>query len=116
MKAYIPFFLSLVLLVSTQVFAHSDHTHPDLTEVQAISLAADVAKQLSEKDVGLAIGKIPESWASIPNDNIAIHIKGNGYYIIAVGNKIEKKTLYVLMSSGGDVYDANFSGEFKGLE
>jgi hypothetical protein len=35
--------------------------------------------------------------------------------IISIFNAEEKRTLYVLMSEEGRVYDANFTGEFKGL-
>lgn len=45
-----------------------------------------------------------------------IHKKGSGYFIISVANATEAKTLYVLISSDGKVYDVNFTGEFDGLE
>ncbi|WP_339672444.1 DUF6488 family protein [Dasania marina] len=114
MKIGITILLSLVLLASQQVFAHSDHT--PITEAKAAALAADIATQLSKKDLGLDIGKLVANWALVPKESIIIATKGRGYYIVAVENKREEKTLYVLMSSGGDVYDANFSGTFKGIE
>lgn len=116
MKIVISVLLSLVLLASQPIFAHSEHAHSPISKEQAVSLASDIAKQLSVKDAGLDIGKLPASWAAITKENIAMYKKGKGYYIVAVENKNEKKTLYVLMSSGGEVYDANFSGEFQGVE
>ena len=114
MKTNISILLFLILLLSQHVFAHSDHS--SISEAQAASIAADVTTQFSVKDAGLDFGILPTSWASIPSDNIAIYKKGKGYYIVSVENESEQKMLYVLMSSGGEVYDANFSGTFKGVE
>jgi hypothetical protein len=114
MKTNISILLSFLLLVSQHVFAHSDHV--SITEDQALSIAADVSTQFSETDAGLNFGKLPISWASIPSDNVAIYKKGKGYYIVSIENEGEQKILYVLMSSSGEVYDANFSGTFKGVE
>ena len=47
---------------------------------------------------------------------IRVFRKLNGYYIVAVENKGDQKTLYVLMSWEGEVYDANLSGDFKGID
>ncbi|MFT5085101.1 MAG: hypothetical protein ACI9Y1_003158 [Lentisphaeria bacterium] len=116
MKTYISVIFSLVFLVSQNALAHSDHAHGPITETQALSLTAEVAKQLTEKDAGLEIGQLPVSWASVAKENIATFKKGKGYYVMSVDNKSETKTLYVLMSSTGEVYDANFSGIFKGVE
>lgn len=116
MKKHLRVCLSLMLLFSQQLFAHSDHSHGPISAAEAVALTAKVAKQLSSKDVGLGIGKLPASWAATPQSQIAIHEQGPGYYIVAAENKAEKKTLYVLMSFGGEVYDANFSGVFKGLK
>lgn len=114
MKTKILILLSLILLVNQHVFAHSDHAA--ITKAQAVSIASNIATQFSEKDAGLSFGKLPISWASIPNENIAIYRNGKGYYIVSVENNSEQKTLFVLMSSSGEVYDANFSGIFKGVE
>lgn len=116
MKTLASIFL-LGLLVSTQqVVAHDDHDHKPITEQAAISLGKDVAAKLSVKDSGLGLGKLPETWAKVPAKNAKLHKKGDGYYIVAVANDIEKKTLYVLMSAEGEAYDANFTGEFKKLK
>jgi hypothetical protein len=42
--------------------------------------------------------------------------KGSGYYLVSVLNTVEEKTLYVLMSDAGEVYNANFTGEFDGIK
>jgi hypothetical protein len=36
--------------------------------------------------------------------------------VASVLNKNEAKTLFLLMSDSGEVYDANFSGQFDGIE
>lgn len=71
---------------------------------------------MSVKDGGLGFGKLPESWGKVPAKNVKLNKKGNGYYIVAVTNDTEKKTLYVLMSAEGEAYDVNFTGEFKKLK
>jgi|TARA_B110000240_G_C13321167_1_gene377156 hypothetical protein len=114
MRIKILILLSLILLVSQHAFSHSDHAA--ITKDQAVSIASNLATQFSEKDAGLSFGKLPISWASIPSKNISIYKNGKGYYIVSVENDSEQKTLYVLMSSSGEVYDANFSGIFKGVE
>lgn len=47
---------------------------------------------------------------------MTIHKKSSDYFIVSVANTAEAKALYVLISSSGEVYDANFTGEFDGLE
>lgn len=106
----------LTLLTSQSLFAHSDHAHGPISESAAQSLALDVATNLSSRDAGLGFGQLPKSWASIPAKNVAITKKGPGYYIVSVLNESEKKTLYILMSDGGEVFDANFTGEFEGVK
>lgn len=118
MKKIIFSCLVFVLLSGQNVFAHGDHghSHGPITEAQALLLADEVASQLTVREVGLDIGKLSVSWATIPKEDIAVYKKGKGYYIVAVENKAEEKALYVLMSSEGAVYDANFSGKFHGIE
>lgn len=104
------------LLAAQPLFAHSDHSQEPVSEAATLEIAADVANHLSSRDAGLGFGQLPTSWASIPKKNIAIHKKGEGYYIISLLNDSEKKTLYVLMSDSGEVYDANFTGKFEGVD
>jgi len=110
-------FLFLALLFTTSaVVAHGDHDHGPITEAEAISLALKVSVDLSSRDAGLGFGKLPESWAAVAAENVSIYKRDKGYYIVSVVNNSEKKTLYVLMSASGDVYDANFTAKFKGIE
>lgn len=116
MKIIISLLLIALLFGTQQVFAHSDHAHGPISEAAAMPLAAEVTAELSSRDAGLGFGQLPESWVSIPKENVAIYKKGKGYYIVSVLNEGEKKTLFVLMSDSGEVYDANFSGAFNGIK
>lgn len=115
MKKLASIFLLGLLCTTQQVVAHDGHSH-SITEQAAISLGKDVAAKLSVKDGGLGLGKLPETWGKVPAKNVKLHKKGDGYYIVAIANDTEKKTLYVLMSAEGEAYDANFTGEFKKLK
>ncbi|MFT7673175.1 MAG: hypothetical protein ACI845_001585 [Gammaproteobacteria bacterium] len=115
MKIFSIFFILLTLIVSQPLFAHSEHGHGPISESTALTLALDVANYLSSQDAGLGFGQLPKTWASIPVKNISISKKGKGYYIVSVNNEKENNTLHILMSDGGDVYDANFTGEFEGI-
>lgn len=116
MKKLASIFLLGLLINVPQVIAHNGHDHAPITEQAVISLGKDVATKLSVKDGGLGLGKLPETWAKVPAKNVKLHKKGDGYYIVAVANDTEKKTLYVLMSAEGEAYDANFTGDFKKLK
>ncbi|EDY86770.1 conserved hypothetical protein [gamma proteobacterium HTCC5015] len=108
---------SLILLSGFQLaFAHSDHAHGPITEASALQLAKEAIIQLTEKDAGLGFGKLPNNWKATPATAAKIHKKSSDYFIVSVANATEAKTLYVLISSDGEVYDANFTGEFDGLE
>ncbi len=110
---------------------HSDHQHDHnhshdhsqsnapqrvITEAQALGVAIGASKHLTTKDAGLPFGLLPASWATLNQDKAAISEKGEGYYIVSVKNEEEKKTLFLLIGTNGNVYDANFTGLFKGLQ
>ena len=59
---------------------------------------------------------LDESWLKIPEAAKSISKKGTGYAILKFENKSLKKSVYLLLSSAGEIFDANFSGEFKGLK
>ena len=116
MKIRFAVFILLILFVSQSLFAHGDHQHGVISESTAQTIALEVISNLSSRDAGLGFGQLPETWASMSLKNIAISNKGKGYYIVSVRNEMENNTLYILMSDGGDVYDANFNGEFEGVK
>ncbi len=116
MKILPALFMLLVLIISQPMLAHEDHSHGPISALSAQALALDVAANLSSRDAGLGFGQLSQSWASIPDKNVSTSKKGKGYYIVSVLNDTEKKTLYILMTEGGEVYDANFTGEFEGIK
>lgn len=112
----IVFLISLLVMAHSQIlFAHGGG-HGPISEKQAIDVATFTVNEFVQFDAGLGFGKLNKSWNAVPTTEKRIHKKGDGYYIVSTTNKNEGKTLYVLMSIDGEVYDANFSGEFKGLK
>lgn len=114
MKKLLSALVLLVVINTPIVFAHPGG-HGPIDETQAQLRALSVTNYLTEEDIGLGFGKLGESWNNLPGDAVRIHTRGEGYYIVSVTNTVEKKTLYILMTVSGDVYDANFSGKFSGL-
>ena len=112
----------IILLLSFLVIAHSQSViahgggHGPISEDRAIDVASFTVNQFVHFDAGLGFGKLNKSWNDISTDEKRIHRKGDGYYIVSAANKKDGKTLYILMSIGGEVYDANFNGEFPGLK
>jgi hypothetical protein len=96
--------------------AHEGHDHNYVTESKAITIGKDTATHFTQNDPGFGFGKLPVSWRDLPAANAKLLKNGEGYYIVTVTNEVEKKTLFLLMTSNGDVYDANFTGEFKQLQ
>jgi len=115
MMKKILFLVSLLAFTYGQnVFAHGG-SHAPVSEARAIEITTITLNQFVSFDAGLGFGKLDKSWKDVSADEKRIHKKGSGYYIVSATNKKEGKTLYVLMSLAGEVYDANFSGVFEGL-
>lgn len=102
------------MLFSASALAHQSHVH--LSDQSAPGVGLKAAADLTKKDAGLGFGKLPASWAAVPVKNAKIHKKGKGYYVVAVTNGEEKKTLYVLISDEGEAYDANFTADFNDIK
>lgn len=108
------FIISLMLVYQT-AYSHAGG-HGPVDEKQAIAIASDVVEQFVDSDPGLGFGKLDKSWKNVAKRSAKIHKKGNGYYIVSILNTENAKTLYFLLSISGEVYDANFTGEFEGLK
>ncbi|MDG1904637.1 MAG: DUF6488 family protein [Arenicella sp.] len=111
-------FFSALLLSFHSVVAHGDHEYDFplvISESVAVIVAQRAATSMTRKDAGLGFGQLSENWATIPKEDKAIFKKGPGYYVVSILNRNESKTLYVLISESGDVYDANMSGDFNTL-
>ena len=90
--------------------------HGPVDEQHAMTLARDVAGRLTEFDAGLGFGQLKESWKSLPENAAFIQTRGEGYFIIGVTNQKENRTLFLLISATGAIFDANFTGVFEGLQ
>lgn len=117
------------LLLATPAYAGSgnDHGHSHggghghaheeaktINESEAIATASKALPQLIEQSHEVDGLPLDQSWSDFAQTG-AIYKKGNGYFIVSfVGN--DKQTLYLLISDSGELYDANFSGEFEGLK
>ena len=105
--------LVLALGLSSMSLAHG--SHEPVSAERAKEIAKYVAVRLTEADRGMGFGILDRSWKEIPDDKVSISGSGPGYLVVALEHDAEKRTLYVLMSKDGDVYDANFSGQFQGI-
>jgi len=116
MKSSIRLCLFAIMLFSSQlIFAHGEG-HALINEETAIIAASNNIATIIAQGIEIEGNKLNESWENIPGSDKAIHKKGNGYYIVSLENKVKGKTLYVLLSNQGELYDANYSGVFEGLK
>lgn len=117
MKVISQFFLVAMLsIVHPFVFAHGDHEHPPIAPKEAEQAALRAVQHFTTQDMGLGFGKLNKSWGQLSFDAAKVDREEAGYFIVGVSNASEAKTLYVLISDEGDIYDANFSGTFPKLK
>ncbi|MFT5137300.1 MAG: hypothetical protein ACI8XV_002340 [Arenicella sp.] len=119
MKILVSLLFSLLLSITQYATAHGDHEHQEprvISDAVALIVAQRAVTSMSRKDAGLGFGQLSDSWSTVAKQDMAIYKKGTGYYVASVLNKNEAKTLFLLMSDSGEVYDANFSGQFDGIE
>lgn len=110
-KKLISVFALFVMLQAQNVLAHGGG-HGPISPRKAVSIALDATDQFTSFDSGLGFGKLSSNWKGLSRDTSKIVTKGEGYYIVSVANKADGKTMYVLISASGDIYDANFTGIF----
>jgi hypothetical protein len=104
------------VLCSAPLMAHEGHDHSFITEPAAVKVGKEFTSELTKKDGGFGFGKLSKSWSEVPAQNAKLLKNGDGFYIVTITNDKEQKMLYVLMSSKGEIYDANFSGKFEKLK
>lgn len=107
--------LLMCSMISSKAFSHGDHQHPSIEPLEAQQAAVRAAEYFSKNDAGLGFGKLKSSWGELSFDRSKVVKTGEGYFIVSVDNDDEKQTLFVLISDEGDIYDANFTGEFPKL-
>ena len=108
-------FAAVFALVAVEALAHSAG-HGSVSDEQSVEIATSVVASLTERDAKRGFGKLAPTWAGLPAETKKIHVKRDGYVIVSIRNDSEGKTLYVLMSDGGEVLDANLTGKFSQLE
>jgi hypothetical protein len=119
MKILISVLFASLFFATQHVDAHGDHEYQQpqvISETVALIIAQRATASMSKKDAGLGFGQLNESWSEVPSDDLSMHKQGKGYFVVSVLNRKEGKTVYVLMSHFGEVFDANLVGEFVGIE
>jgi len=113
--------LTAVLALSTAsvTYAGSGHSHDapakKIDDKGAIAAASKGVAAIIEQKKPVQGSALDATWATTADADKKISKKGNGYYIVSFAGK-DAKTLYVLLSDAGEVYDANHSGKFEGLK
>lgn len=107
MKKFVSVVALLMMLQAQNAIAHAGGHGPVPPEMTKVA-----AGQFARFDAGLGFGQLSSGWKKLGKETANIKTKGKGYYIVSVGNKAEGKTLYLLISASGEIYDADFSGEF----
>lgn len=108
------------LLSTVNVNAGTDHHHGShssepraLNEEEVLVKAKKILPQLVEQGFKINGTALNESWKrSVLNSKIIA--QGSDHYIISFDGNNEQ-TLYFLMSSSGNFYEANFTGAFEGI-
>ncbi|PJZ29494.1 DUF6488 family protein [Leptospira kmetyi] len=114
----VPIAVSILLLV-TSIYGHGDHKHGAERKVdkkEAIQIASKGVANLVSKKEKIDGVELNSSWNNTDNVSKTIHKKGEGYFIVQLANRKLVKSLYILISDDGEIYDANFSGIFKNLK
>jgi hypothetical protein len=102
------------LFISSNLIAHGSG-HASITEQKALVIATQITQGFASVDPQLGFGKVSESWAKIGAESATVYQSGVGYYIVKVTNPSDERVFYILMSTEGEVYDANTSGKFEGV-
>jgi len=104
--------LGLSLVIPNLALSHSNHSAP-LNDKQAIEKAIEYTGMIIEKPEAIKGVTLDDSWKTVTETKI--HKKDLRYFIVSLYNTSQGKTLYVLLSTYGEFYGANFTGAFKGL-
>ena len=114
MKLRIALCLLASLFISSNLLAHGGG-HAPITEQKALVIATEITQGFAGADPQLGFGKVPESWSKVDAESATVYQSGPGYFIVKVVNPSDERALYVLMSAEGEVFDANISGKFEGV-
>lgn len=88
---------------STSVLAHADHANAKINSGQAKTIALNVSKKLSLKDLGYSVGKLDKSWRQLNEKNATVLPTEHGKQRVLLENKEKKKHIIVTLSPAGTV-------------
>lgn len=104
--------LGLSLLTANLAFSHSSHGAP-LNDQQASEKAIEYTGMIVEKSTAIKGVTLDDSWQAVTETKI--YKKNLRYFVVSLYNASQEKTLYLLINSSGEFYDANFDGVFEGI-
>lgn len=92
---------------------HGEGEEVELSWNEVISVATQHVGELIKLQVDLKdIGVLDKSWNNVVPSAKKFDRRENGDFIVSFAHPVEKKTLYMLLSPVGDLYEVNFSGNF----
>ena len=95
------------------------HTHapaPKLDDQGVIAAATKAVSSMVDKKVKVDGASLGAEWKGIPEADKKIGKTGNGYRVVVFTETKSSKTLHLLVSDAGQLYDANHTGVFKDLK
>ena len=116
MRVFLILFILLCLIsVSFAHFGgHGDGEEVSLSWNEVISVATHHVADLIKLQVDLKdIGVLDKSWNDVAPSAKKFDKRESGDFIVSFAHPVEKKTLYLLLSPFGDLYEVNFSGNFN---
>jgi hypothetical protein len=108
--------LSLILIFALSMympnmaFSHGDHDYA-MDEAQALKRAIKYTGMIIDLPNAIEGVQLNESWRALKQ--ASVHEQTEQYFIVSVHNAGEEKTLFLLLSSSGELEAANFDGEFE---
>ena len=108
----ITFFILLVLLINTNVFAHGDHAR--LTDEDFIGKATFDVSTIVDNKEPVEGELLDETWKKIRENDKQIVKKTDKFVIVSFYNRERKRTLFVLLTEYIEYRGANFCGKFEG--
>ena len=134
MKKHHATLLAALLAASVPAFTYAgaghDHGHnhgpgghdhgpapaPKLDDKGILAAATKAVSALIDQKIQIEGAPLAAEWKNIPEADKKIGKTGKGYRIVAFADTKAGKTLHLLVSDTGALYDANYTGVFKGLK
>jgi Family of unknown function (DUF6488) len=111
---------ALLMTAATNLYAGPGHSHdlPERAKIDdqgAIAAASKYVPLMIARKTPVEGAELDAEWGTTADENKAISKKGQGYYVVSFNNPAKGKMLYLLLSDTGELYNANFTGTFIGL-